>query len=277
MGTTNPLRTDETIALHLFGTDNGGIDRCFRADNGARVNGIRTDKHLFHVGDDPRKVIDAILKPIGPRQRIRTIRVLAHGDAGGMLFPGLINVNLVTPEWKRLIKCFEGRAKVELHGCGVASETSILRPGTSAMNPKFEDIVPGTFTGKSTGRGLIFMRKVVATLGLQVTAGIDYQISTSNDWTFEHDTVTVLPEGKFRYDSNETRGMDAEALNKAAKIELDLIEKDLIKKNKRHEAELHLRELVRNYPNTSAAKKARTLLANNLTMPQLQPMAADPD
>jgi hypothetical protein len=281
MADINPLLVEESIAVHLFVNDKAGSFRwCYDQDKGSLVNYMRTDKHFVAVTDAPSKVVDRILKPIGAWQKIHVMRIVTHGDAGGMFLPGMLTTRFISPEWRRLRSYFDPTARVELHVCGVASETSIIRPGASAAGPRLADVRPGTFSGAKDGVGLTFLRAVAATLGTTVVAGVDFQVVRPNDWDFEHDTVTVAPGGRFHFDSSETRAPGRNTPEEAADKELEMIQSMLIKEKLYPEARTHLAELIRNYPRTRAAQRARVLLNTNFHPPRdanfnLPPLAPD--
>jgi hypothetical protein len=271
MGNTSP----ELIAVHMFSAHLAAV---YNADNGQCVNCMRTLKFLFGITDPIDTVLSALLPPKGPlgaNRKIEIMRIAAHGDAGHLIFPAMQNPNVVSYRWGWLQSFYTPRTKLEIHGCGVASQTSTLKSGANLSNPDISDTLPGTFYGRADGLGLIYLRKVARTFGIPVTAGIDYQAVDANDWEFEHDTVTVFPGGKFRYDSNETRGETVDARKKAADKELSRIERQLIDKHKPAEARVHLQMLISNYPKTDAANRARKRIAENNFAPY-PPMVPDP-
>ena len=264
----------ERIAVHMFSAD---LVDVFNADHGQCVNCMRTVKFLFQILDSIDTVLDRLLgpkSPIGPNGKIEIVRIAAHGNAGILFFPAMFNARLVNPGWNQLRALYNPTAQLEIHGCGVASQTDVLKPGANGRNPGLSDVVPGTFYGRADGLGLIYLRKVARTFGIPVTAGIDFQVVEPNDWQFEHDTVTVFPNGRFRYDSNETRGMTDGLLETAASKELTRITSELINRRKYAEARVHLNLLIRNYPRTAAAKLARQRIADNFA--PLEPMHPDP-
>jgi hypothetical protein len=272
MGNTPP----ELIAVHMFSAHLADI---YNADSGQCVNCKLTLKFLFGIADPIDTVLNALLPPkgpLGPNRKIEIMRIAAHGDAGHLIFPAMQNPNVVSYRWGWLQSFYTPHTKLEIHGCGVASQTSTLRSGANLSDPDISDTVPGTFWGRADGLGLIYLRKVARTFGIPVTAGIDYQVVEPNNWEFEHDTVTVFPSGKFRYDDCWTRGMTAEAINKQAEAESSRINTQLIMKHKPAEARVHLEMLIRNYPNTAAAERARKRIAENNFAP-LPPMVPDPD
>jgi hypothetical protein len=271
MGSNTP---PELIAVHMFSTDLAAI---YHADNGQCVNCKQTLKFLFGVADPIDAVLSALLPPkgaLGSNRKIEIMRIAAHGDAGHLIFPAMQNPNVVSYRWGWLQSFYTTNTKLEIHGCSVASETSTLKSGANLRNPDFSDLLPGTFCGRADGLGLVYLRKVARTFGISVTAAIDYQVVEPNDWEFEHDTVTVFPNGRFRYDSDETRGMTASMIEKQAFKELSRITSQLIDKHKYVDARRHLEQLINNYPGTEAAKRARQRIADNFA--PLPPMVPDP-
>ena len=247
----------------------------FNADNGQCVNCMRTEKFLFQIMDSIDTILDKVLEPkgpIGPNRKIEIIRIAAHGNAGVLYFPAMYNTTLVNARWAGLRSFYNPNAQLEIHGCGVASQTDILKPGSNPRDPNLGDVVAGTFNGRADGLGLTYLRTVARAFGIPVTAGIDYQFVEANSWEFEHDTVTVFPNGRFRYDSNETRGMTAPMLETAALKELSRITSQLIDKHKYPDARIHLQRLIANYPATEAAKRARQRMADNFApLPAMAP------
>jgi hypothetical protein len=254
--------TDQ-VAVHMFSWE---FVHLYHADNGDSVNGKRTLKFMFGKADSIEKILGTMLAPNGPirlNRQIDLIRIVAHGTAGHLVFPAMWNAAVISDQWGYLQRYLNTNAQLEIHGCGVASQTSTIKEGADESNPGLANTLPGTFWGASDGKGLVYLRKAARVFGIPVTAGIDYQVVSANDWDFEHDTVTVYPSGKFKYDDCWTRGMTADAVNKQAEAESSRINSELILKNKPAEARVHLEMLIRNYPNTEAAKRARQRIAEN--------------
>ena len=90
-----------------------------------------------------QKIVATILHAAGGSQ-IRILRTVAHGDSEVYNFPYLWNTNLVSEEYKQLRRVFAPNARFELHGCGVASETSILKPGVNMRDTRVDNTVSGT-------------------------------------------------------------------------------------------------------------------------------------
>ena len=151
---------------------------------------------------------------------------------------------------------------MELHGCGIASETHIVKSSASYRKPKSSELIPGTFTGKADGRGLVYLKRVASVFGAQVVGAVNVQEAGPNNWRFEGDTVTVFPNGKFRLDSDTTRPFDQGAKAKAAMDWLVRIEDTMIKKRGWGKARESLKELIEKYPTTNAAARARSKLSD---------------
>ena len=105
-----------------------------------------------------QKIVATILHAAGGSQ-IRILRTVAHGDSEVYNFPYLWNTNLVSEEYKQLRRVFAPNARFELHGCGVASETSILKPGVNMRDTRVDNTVSGTFSGRSDRVGLVYLRR----------------------------------------------------------------------------------------------------------------------
>ncbi|MHC5537220.1 hypothetical protein ACYOEI_03170 [Singulisphaera rosea] len=80
---------------------------------------------------------------------------------------------------------------MRLHGCGVASSTNIVGPGSTITAPI---CVPGTTTPGFDGNGYKLLKALAVAIGRNVTAGVDCQY-TDEGWKFEGPTVTVNPTG----------------------------------------------------------------------------------
>jgi hypothetical protein len=267
----NPLLREETVCLHLFAKDTwAGPDANFvqlhHADLGVSVGCTKKYKGLFSLHDDTRSMVDQILFPYGPKWKIHIMRIVAHGNSGYLAFNGMTRATTMSPEWRRLRSYFAPTARLELHGCGVASQTPILKRGTPVGSPVQAAIVDGTFSGAPDGVGLTYLRAVAATFGVPVTAGIDVQYVEANVWTFERDTVTVFPNGTFHYDNPEGRGMNKAEIERAARYELVNIKLELLPAGLYTAAGDRLRSLIRAYPGTPSAHEAQILI-NTVTNP----------
>jgi len=105
-------------------------------------------------------------------------------------------------------------------------------------------------------------------------AGINVQLVRPNNWGFEGDTVTVMPNGKFSMESEGTRKWDVEATESAARKYLDFIVKGYINPGDLMQARNMLRELIKQYPGTVAKRLAEDRLGRtNLQGPG--PMVPD--
>lgn len=206
-------------------------------------------------------ILDMVHKLIG-NDKIKIMRILAHGNSGEMEFPGLEDVDNISNEWSRLQKYFAPLARLELHACGLASQTSILRADAHLSDANFYTTVRGTFTGNASGKGLIYLRKVARVFGVQVVAGVNMQGISESSWSFDGDTVTVQPNGKFHLDSEGTRIWDLEAQDRAAYQFLQRIEEKYIKAGDLNRARQLLNELIKIYPKSGAAGAARNRLKN---------------
>jgi hypothetical protein len=263
----DPLLRAERVALHLFSSETaaGGPDAhhvsLHEFDTVVPVGCTRKYKGLISMSHDTRSILNAILRPFGPKFKIHIMRIVSHGDAGQLFFNGMTRAETISEEWRRLRSYFAPTASLELHGCGVASQTSIVKDFAPANSPPQAYIKDGTFNGAENGLGLKFMRALSSKLGVQVTAGIDVQWSSANDWTYERDTVTVFPNGKFRYDNPEGRGMSKSEIESKARSELVSIQLELFPPKLYVAAKERLQSLINHYPGTPSAKEAKVYLS----------------
>lgn len=151
----------------------------------------RTD-YLYHfvypnqsiktiVCDTKRFILDARLGA----QSVDMIRLCGHGNSGRLQFgEGLNESNAAAfSELAVFMKPDLNLIGVEIHGCGVGSDTSI------------NGCVPGST--QNGGRGLNFLKKLAKAINRNVKAGLNCQTvyNTFDDWRFEGMTITVKPDG----------------------------------------------------------------------------------
>src|SRR5205085_8197945 len=99
----------------------------YQQDSGSVINCMGTSKVLIAPQMSAREVVDTVLKYVDIGQKVHIMRILSHGNAGGMDFPYLWNVRVVALEYQRFQYFFDPSARLELHGCGVASDTDITK------------------------------------------------------------------------------------------------------------------------------------------------------
>ncbi len=127
-------------------------------------------------------------------QSVDMIRLCGHGDSGKLQFGAGLNesnageFSELAPFMKRDLY----RVGVEIHGCGVGSDTSIVGANATINNPV---CVPGST--QNGGRGLSFLTKLAKAINRNVKAGIHCQTvyNYAEDWKFEGPTITVKPDG----------------------------------------------------------------------------------
>ena len=90
------------------------------------------------------------------------------------------------------MKSDNSRVGVEIHGCGVASDTSIIGPGATIEKPF---CLPGST--QNGNNGLIFLKKLAKSINRKVKAGLHCQTVENryDTWKFEGPTITVTPWG----------------------------------------------------------------------------------
>lgn len=259
------------IAVHLFNRSEPFFAGLY-AKNPRSPGGLPTAAVGTHDRASTKEVIDAVKSVVGSGDRVRVMRMVGHGNSGVFFFPGMWNYYTTSIDYAQLRGVFATGGRLEIHGCGVASETDIMKPGADPRDASFKNTVPGRFTGKSNGAGLVYLKRVAAIFNVPTTAAINVQVVSANDWSYEGDTVTVFPNGKFVMDSEGTRSWDLEAVARAADRFKSFILNTYAFKGKYQEAIRQLRELIAKYPRTPAAEWAREHLTvddlkNDLMLP----------
>jgi hypothetical protein len=189
---------------------------CYRRNDGDyldRINGMRTAKLLVPIGEDLAELVGKIRVAAGS-DKIRLIRMVSHGDSGHFEFCGMTRnvVKDAIATWSHLQELMTHDARLELHGCGIASDTSIAKPGTETKKPTLADALPGTFAGNSSPPGVAYMRKVREGFNATVVAAVNIQLQRESlmlEW--QANTVTVFPDGTFQHDIMGSRPSDREA------------------------------------------------------------------
>ena len=242
------------IAVHVINRSEDFLAALY-TNNPRSPDGLPTGAVGTHDRASAKDVINAVKSIVGVNDRVRVMRLVGHGDAGIFLFPYMVKHYLISPEYVQLRKVFSAIARLEIHGCGVASETSILKPGVAMNRANVHNTVPGRFHGNSNGAGLVYLKRVAAIFNVPTTAAINLQYA-NYDWGFEGDTVTVYPNGKFRMDSEGTRIWDVAAFNRAAGQYFDFIAREYISKHQFKRAIRELQVLMKTYPGTTVAQWA---------------------
>lgn len=236
-------------------------------------------KVLAGMASPPQTIVDKVLAALGT-EKIQFIRILAHGNSGVLFFPGMANARLIATEYSRFKPHFAPQPRLEIHGCGVASDTSILKDD-DVIIPTIKDIVPGQFRiWRQDHRGLQYLRRAAAVFGIPVVGGINTQVfkATGWDWSYIGDTLTVFPDGHFVWASEGTRRWDFGATERAANQYFDRIMKFLFISHDIDSvrARKMLMELIREYAGTRAAEKAWGMLKYpDLKNPFLLPDSPD--
>ncbi|KRE17273.1 hypothetical protein ASE66_30730 [Bosea sp. Root483D1] len=227
---------EDPTMIHEFNLKQGGPDFLPTGHTGIRES------------FSPRKAVDAIISAanIAGGNRIKVLRLLAHGNAGRFNFPGLKGRSSVAREYGGLRGAFAPLARIEIHGCGCASEEEL-------------DGHRGEYTGDPKGRGLLFLWAVARTFNVPVTGAVDTQ-GGWDGWSYSGVTVTISPAGKFYAQKPGQRWWDPGAANDQARREFDRIETQYIKKKLYAQARAALRNLIQLYPTSKEAAEAELLL-----------------
>ncbi len=248
------MAPEKYVGLHLFSSHDSRHATDYAQDMGWVVNHMNTGKHLFALQTSACDVVNKALTTVEIGQKIMIMRILAHGNSGQLLFPWLLDTSSISLEYQRFQYFFDPLARLEVHGCGVASDTPI---------PKSNGV--GKFAGYTSGNGLKYLRKMAQVFGVKVVAGIDEQYTHRNNWGYDGDTVTVFPNGSFHLDSAVGREYDLQGQQRAASNWLTEIDKEISKGGQLNRCRNSLQELIRMYPKTLAAKWA----ADRLRQPNL--------
>ena len=126
---------------------------------------------------------------------IDMIRLCGHGDSGELqIGEGLNESNAAEfGELAPYMKSDFSRVGVEIHGCGVGSDTSIVGSGGTVNSPV---CVPGSTQQEKNQKGLNLLAKLAKAINRNVKAGINCQLVYQYDnWKFEGPTLTVRPDG----------------------------------------------------------------------------------
>ena len=134
----------------------------------------------------------AILESKLGYRSIDAIRLCGHGNSGYLqLGEGLTESNAA--EFKALANFLKADAYndgIQIHGCGVGSDTSVVSPDSTINNPV---CIPGT---ASKGKGYSLLRMLADSINRNVTAGLNCQYADEG-WKFEEPTITVCPGGSY--------------------------------------------------------------------------------
>jgi len=127
-------------------------------------------------------------------QTVDMIRLCGHGDSGLLQFgEGLNESNAAEfSELAVFMKPDYSKIGVEIHGCGVGSDTSIVGAGSTINDPV---CVPGSTQNGDRGRN--FLLKLAKAIKRQVKAGLNCQTVADryDNWKFEGLTITATPDG----------------------------------------------------------------------------------
>ncbi|MGE7472623.1 hypothetical protein ACQKLX_24560 [Bosea sp. NPDC003192] len=224
---------EDSTMIHAFNLKQGGPDA------------LPTGHTGIPKGFSPQKIVDKILAAANGN-KIKILRLLAHGDAGEFDFPGIEDRSSVSSKYTQLRKAFAPLARIEVHGCGCASEEEL-------------DGGKGEYTGDRKGRGLLFLWAVAKTFNVPVTGAVDTQ-GGWDGWGYSGVTVTISPAGKFYAQKPGQRWWDPGSANEQARREFDRIETQYIKKKLYAQARAALRNLIQLYPTSKEAAEAKLLL-----------------
>lgn len=220
-------------------------------------DGLPTGHVGVKDGHSAQQIVDAIQK-VSSGYQIKVMRILSHGNAGQLAFPNLGDAWSISSKFKQLRPRFAPLARLELHGCGVASETNVLKPGVIKPRNR-DDCVPGRFTGDPDGDGITFLFAIARTFNVITIGAVDIQFADES-WSYDGVTVSITPAGKFRVQKEGERAWDFEATKRAAKREFERIGRDYVDKKLYQQARAAYRILIKQFPTTAEAEIARLRL-----------------
>jgi hypothetical protein len=152
---------------------------------GRAIPGLTTRNVLIQPTESSHSVAQHVAREVQLPARIAMLRICCHGNSG-VLFLDL-GFNVYVARNLALLKdsLYPGCA-VQLHGCGVASDTPI--------DDKNGNVFPGTFPG--SGNGLRFLPAMADAPDHQVEAAVQFQ-SADPKFEFRGTTVGVNPGGTY--------------------------------------------------------------------------------
>lgn len=164
-----------------------------------KLPGIERKDYLYHFVY-PTQSIESIVKytkrsiieeKLG-HHSVDMIRLCGHGNSAYVqIGEGLTESN--ADEFETLANFMKAAAYkdgIQIHGCGVGSDTNILGPGSTITNPV---CVAGS---ASKGKGYKLLKALANSIKRNVTAGLNCQY-VDDDWKFEGPTITVCPGGSY--------------------------------------------------------------------------------
>lgn len=260
------------IAVHMYNSSYPEFEANFKRKMARGATLPFRQVGAYHKST-PRQVVDAVKSVVGT-DRVAIMRIMSHGNSGVFYFPGLWNYNLIALEYADLRSVFTPLARLEIHGCGIASETDVLKPGANPQSPRRSDAVPGTFTGNKNGQGLRFLKRVASFFNVPTVGAVNVQPADS--WSYEGDTVTAYPfSDKFYMDSEGTRIWDFDAQARAADQFKAFIIRTYVKTRQFKDALRQFKELAKSYPNTVAGQLAARITTVREVEAMLDPLVPD--
>jgi hypothetical protein len=264
------------VAIHLYDMSDVGFAKLYK-QNPPSPDRLPTGAVGAYATSTAAQIVGAIRK-VADGDRIKVMRIVAHGNSGTFYFPHLRNYDSCSQTYGDIPKgkLWAPLARLELHGCGLASETSVLRPGADPASVSLADIIPGTFTGDADGYGLWLLRRIASLFNVPTTAAVNAQSVGMSGWGYEGRTVTVQPNGKFLLQDENTRTWDFAAQERSAEAYKNRIIQGYVYRGQYDAAVRQFRDLIRVFPNTKTAAWAQ----NNLTvaaMKKIDDAAMRPD
>lgn len=251
-----------SVAIHLFSMSDTNFVKLYR-QNPLSPDRLPTGAVGVYEKNSADQIVAAIRK-VANGDLIKVMRIVGHGNCGVFEFPNLEAYDRCSQKFGDIpkSKMWAPLARLELHGCGLASETNILKPGTALADANPYNTVPGTFTGDPGGYGLMLLRRIASLFNVPTTAAVNAQLVGTSNWGFEGRTVTVQPNGKFLLQDENTRTWDVAAQERAAAAYKNRITQNYIYKRQYEAAVRQFRDLINVFPTTQTAAWAR----NNLTV-----------
>ena len=133
-------------------------------------------------------IVTVVANLAGGPGSIDMLRLCAHGNAGYLqLGTGLTASTAV--HFSALAPLFKENGAIEVHGCGVASNTNIYDDRWYSLSTCY----PGTY--KEGGIGHNFLKALASAAKVMVTGGVNCQTGDAQ-YRFEGPALTVMPGGE---------------------------------------------------------------------------------
>ena len=170
------------MILYAFDSEVAGRYRAWKRH--AAVRDVK--RCYFRENTPPENIVKGIIHSAGKRQSIWLLILVAHGNPGSLSLGGAIDVRALSKFAPLRDYMTPGGPGIEVHGCGIASDTRLDRHGR------------GSHLSGRGGVGYNWVSTLARTVGVPVTAGLDDQILDELG-RLEGTLITVQPDGSGRF------------------------------------------------------------------------------